>query len=232
LWLTLNQQESAAESILAETVDGHLDVSHTGGAVTEQVAPPVEVADDDDGIPTDDDCNGVFQFDGFGQNKELKPPKLSSYAHAWGVVASWLHDSARDALWRGIIACSDEEERPDIIGRRDLLCEILLERIPGELSFLRDRFLEVVRAFQLHETLPSVTEVVLYDLLAALIVRAIWRADTERGIRPRDPYVDALVVRRLEHAAQVCQIQAVELKALEIQLGANMDASWSVGTLD
>merc|ERR1711972_1242820 len=145
------------------------------------------------------------------------------YVRALGVLISWIHDRARDALLRGILSSQDEQDtRPDHAGRRQLLEDVLLERLPGDLSFLAPRVVQVICAFQLHKTLPPVTDVLLYDLLAALLFRAILRADVVRKVRHRSKQDAAILSKQVEDAARKCDMQAADLKALELQLNVHL----------
>merc|ERR1711924_424808 len=71
----------------------------------------------------------------------------------------------------------------------------------------------------LHETLPPITETSLYDLLAALLLRTIYRADVARKARAGDRHHEAVLSKRLGDAAQACDIASDELTALEMQVG-------------
>jgi len=128
--------------------------------------------------------------------------------------------NARNAIHCGRLPkqmCQDE--RPDHAARRGLLADILLDRVPGELSSLSQRLSEVVLALALHETLPPITETALYDLLAALLLRTIYRADVARKARAGDHHHEAVLSKRLGDAVQACNIADDELAALEMQVG-------------
>jgi len=202
-----------------------LAVSGTGHSVAEKTASPSEDLSAKSreaqrvDETNDDDCNN----DMFGAFEPLEFPfeilPKSVVVRAWGVLSSWMHERARDALWRGIAPdCNEQDERPDHMTRHQLLSDVLLQRVPGDLAFIAPRFLQVVSALQLHETLPPVTDALLYDLLAALILRAVLRADVSRKIRPYYQRDETISCRQVEDAAAQCGMQDDELRWLEKQL--------------
>merc|ERR1719408_945775 len=124
------------------------------------------------------------------------------FARAWGVLASWVHDNARAAIWRGIIA--PREDQPDRAARRDLLTDVLLDRMPGEQSHLSSRLLQ-----------------------------AIWRADTARGARHQSQQQEERLSKQLQNAVRCCNIEASELRVLEKQLDPELvDVNWSLNKVD
>merc|ERR1712176_938896 len=95
----------------------------------------------------------------------------------------------------------DEETRPAHRGRRALLPELLNSRIPADLAFLAPRLQELAQWIGVHQTLPSVAESQLYDLLAALLLRALLRVETKQDSGSR-PDSEIVVRRLLDSAAQ------------------------------
>jgi len=138
----------------------------------------------------------------------------SSFVRAWGVLTSWLSDFAVEVL-RGSRAERSEEGRPAHRGRRGLVTELLSARLPGDLTFLAARFHEVVSALSVHQTLPSVTESALYDLLAALLLRSVYRVDVRRGLVAESSHCTSLLDHQVEAAARTLSIADSELQVLD-----------------
>eukprot|EP00811_Abedinium_folium_P012952 NODE_22029_length_725_cov_8.341137.p2 GENE.NODE_22029_length_725_cov_8.341137~~NODE_22029_length_725_cov_8.341137.p2 ORF type:complete len:158 (+),score=35.94 NODE_22029_length_725_cov_8.341137:111-584(+) len=145
-------------------------------------------------------------------------PKVP-FVRAWGVLASWFSDGAREVLMHGIRPADiredveDAQEREAHAARRRLLRELLTERVSGELSFLAPRFNDIISALSVHHPLPCVTEHDLYDLLAAVLLRAIFRADMQR-LGDRDTYSERLLERQLEDAAHRAGVAPDEVEAI------------------
>mmetsp|Transcript_68931 Transcript_68931/g.222806 ORF Transcript_68931/g.222806 Transcript_68931/m.222806 type:complete len:99 (+) Transcript_68931:304-600(+) len=96
--------------------------------------------------------------------------------------------------------------------------ELLSSRLPGDLTYLAPRFHNVIAALSVHQTLPSVTEGELYDLMAALILRAIHRVDVQRGSLADNPYCTSVLDRQVESAAHTLGIEDPELQTLDAML--------------
>jgi len=142
--------------------------------------------------------------------------QVSSFVRAWGVLTSWITDNTLEALHRGVrLEITPDEDRPDHAARRVLLQELLCSRLPGDLSFLGPRLYDVVLTLGVHQVLPPVTDVRLYDLLAALLVRALLRADVERGALREAPKSEEVLTRMLERAAEVLGISPERIEALD-----------------
>lgn len=140
----------------------------------------------------------------------------SPFVRAWGVLTSWLTGPAMEALYHGIrYPTLHEESQPVFSGRRLLLRELMSSRVPGDASFLSLRFDEVVSALGVHQTLPTVTEAVLWDLLAALLLRAVLRCDVHRGVREPNPYCQKVLDYRVEQAVRELGLSVVELETLD-----------------
>jgi len=214
---THTTQPSIASEVVADSKEilvesGTDSLQSQTEATTEKLPQSVEQEKDD---ACDDDLVGHFEPLEFPF--EILPKTVS--VRVWGILASWVHERARDALWRGIApACNEQDDRPDHMTRHQLLSDVLLQRVPGDLSFIAPRLLQVVSAFQLHEALPPVTDVLLYDLLAALMIRAVLRADVSRKIRPYSQREETIACRQVEHASAQCGMQEDEFRWLETQL--------------
>jgi len=141
----------------------------------------------------------------------------SPFVRVWGVLTSWISDFALEVL-RGARVEQSEEGRPAHKGRRDLLGELLSSRLPGDLTFLAPRFHDVISALSVHQTLPSVTEGGLYDLVAALVLRAIYRIDVRRGQFTESVSSAAIIDRHVELAARHMSIAESELEVLDAML--------------
>lgn len=160
-------------------------------------------------IPGNSDSDG--EGDGFTQ-EDTVPDSRSQvpFVRAWGVLNCWLTDPALQVLRGASPQRVSEERRPGHKGRRDLLCELLSSRLPGEVAFLGSRFYELASCLGVHQTLPSVTENNLYDLLAALLLQGLLRVEIQRGVCDLDPFQAAVLERRVKVAAEALGISESE----------------------
>merc|ERR1712062_659339 len=126
----------------------------------------------------------------------------SPFVRAWGVLTGWFSDLAREVLLNGCRLQQGEEGQPSQRARREMLAQVLSERLPGDMTFMAPRFHDLVSAFSVHQTLPSITESDLYDLLAALLLRALYRADTARGSRDTNEHCVGLLDRLMDTAVR------------------------------
>ncbi|CAK0891087.1 unnamed protein product, partial [Prorocentrum cordatum] len=94
---------------------------------------------------------------------------------------------------------------------------LLGERIPPDLGFLGASFYALLAAISVHEALPSVAERALYDLLAALLLRAVYRADVQRGVLTSDEIASARLDRLVQDpgTAQRFGVSAAEVETLD-----------------
>lgn len=139
----------------------------------------------------------------------------SPFVMAWGVLTGWLSDLAREVLLNGTRLEQGEEGQPSQRARREMLEQVLSERLPGDLTFLAPRFHDLVSALSVHQTLPSITESDLYDLLAALLLRALYRADTARGSRDANEHCISLLDRLVDTAVGRLGISEAEVQTLD-----------------
>eukprot|EP00439_Symbiodinium_sp_Y106_P050421 s419_g6.t1 len=188
--------------------------------VAEQEARPPEELKEPSSDPDDDTARDGSDGDDDFYDPDVKLDGKSELAwvRAWGVLSAWLSEPARALLaGRGVREPSDgrgEERRPGHKGRRDLLIELLTSRLPGELSFLAGRWYELASALSVHQTLPSVTEHRLYDLLAAILIRRLYESDAAAGTQP-DSYVRKRLNHQVEEAAKAFGISEKELHVLQ-----------------
>jgi len=153
----------------------------------------------------------------FDQDSSYPPAagwSQSPFVRAWGVLTNWLSNFALDVL-HGARFEHYEEGRPAHKGRRDLLVDLLSSRLPGELSSLAPRFHNVIAALSVHQTLPSVTESSLYDLLAALILRTIHRIDVREGREAASSHCELVLDQQVQAAAHRLGISDSELHGLD-----------------
>jgi len=134
---------------------------------------------------------------------------------AWGVLTGWFSDLAREVLLNGTRLEQGEEGQPSQRARREMLEQVLSERLPGDLTCLAPRFHDLVSALSVHQTLPSITESDLYDLLAALLLRALYRADTARGSRDANEHCIGLLDRLVDTAVGRLGISEAEVQTLD-----------------
>lgn len=178
--------------------------------------------DDETGVRIergDDVLEGLFDWDAtFPENWSG-----SAFVRAWGVLSSWLTQTAKDTL-RGSrqpgVPGSCEEGRQAHRGRRSLLVELMTERVPGELTFLCPRLEVVVASFGVHQTLPSVAEFKLYDLLAALLLRAVFRAEVRRRAVDASDDHERVLQHRVNLAARALKVTDEELASLDAVFGS------------
>lgn len=177
-----------------------------GVHLSDDISSDIEHGDDDE------DNIGFFDTDAVVPGAKWSG---SPFVRAWGVLSSWLTGVAVEVLRSGLrVSSLDEESRPVHKGRRDLLMELLMARVPGEASFLSRRFLDIASILGVHQALPSVTESSLWDLLAALLLRAVLQCDVKRGVLEPNPYCEGVLNRKVSRAAQGLGISASELEQL------------------
>lgn len=194
------QERSALEASRGERAQ-----QDTGEASLEGAASEEEVSDGEAG-------DDLFEADAvFPGGKWTGSP----FVRAWGVLSSWLTDLVMEVLRSGVqLPTVDEESRPAQRGRRELLLELLMLRVPGDAAFLAPRFHDVVRVLSVHQTLPLVTEMELWDLLGALLLRAVLQCDVCRGALETNPYCERVLNHRVETAAKGLGLAASELESL------------------
>mmetsp|Transcript_34928 Transcript_34928/g.88852 ORF Transcript_34928/g.88852 Transcript_34928/m.88852 type:complete len:522 (-) Transcript_34928:25-1590(-) len=140
----------------------------------------------------------------------------SHFVRAWGVLSTFLTDLSKEAICTGIrVQTTEDESRPAHKGRRDLLLELMLDRVPGDVSFLTRRFHDVVMVLGVHQALPSVTEADLWELLASLLLRAVFMCDVRRGSQDPNPYCEKILNHKVSVAAKQLGLSAPELAQLE-----------------
>merc|ERR1712032_238111 len=139
----------------------------------------------------------------------------SPFVRAWGVLTGWFSDLAREVLLNGTKFAQGEEEQPSQRARREMLEQVLSERLPGDLTFLAPRFHDLVGALSVHQTLPSITESDLYDLLAALLFRALYHADTAKGRRDANEHCIGLLDRLVHTAMDRLGMSEGEVQSLD-----------------
>mmetsp|Transcript_132474 Transcript_132474/g.330378 ORF Transcript_132474/g.330378 Transcript_132474/m.330378 type:complete len:488 (-) Transcript_132474:151-1614(-) len=205
-----NAQEGLAARVAAVNADGAASAAPTAAREHDAdlhsgLSSDIEGSDDDAG-------DGFFDADAVAPGAKLA---VSPFVRAWGVLSSWLTGLAVEVLRSGFrVPGRDEESRPVHKGRRDLLMELLLSRVPGDASFLARRFHDLAAALGVHQSLPSVTEAELWDLLAALLLRAVLQYDVRRGALDPNPYCEKVLDRQVSVAAQGLGISASELEQL------------------
>ncbi|CAE8657499.1 unnamed protein product, partial [Polarella glacialis] len=166
------------------------------------------VADDGD---SDLDDNGLFEPDSVIPNGQSD---VVSFVRAWAVLSCWLIDPALQVLRGAAPVRFNDDKRPGHKGRRDLLCELLSSRMPGELAFLSTRFHDLASSLGVHQTLPSVTEHSLYDLLAALLLQGLLHVEVQKGVLEQDSFQAGVMKKRTKDAAKKLGISDSELHTL------------------
>jgi len=142
----------------------------------------------------------------------------SDFVRAWGVLTSWLTDLAREVLNGARIELAEDLGRIPHKGRRDLLSQMLMSRVPGDLAFLAPRFTDLIGTLGVHQALPSVTEVKLYDFLAALLLRSLYRIEVARGVVETNTYSERVANRQVEQTVRKLKMSDAEIQILDDML--------------
>lgn len=135
------------------------------------------------------------------------------WIHVWNTLNTWMTETAKEVLRGGSLEVP-KDRRPAHKGRRDLLTELLTSRLSGEFSFLATRFYEFVSSLGVHQTLPSVTEHRLYDLLAVILMLQLYRMDARRGLFELDDSHVKSLESRMKEAATAFNISEKDLEIL------------------
>merc|ERR1712062_115053 len=85
----------------------------------------------------------------------------------------------------------------------------------GTSLFLAPRFNDVIGALSVHQALPAVTEIVLYDFLASLILRAMFRIDVNRCAIEPNSYSEAVLDHQVKKTQNNFNISDDELQILD-----------------
>lgn len=201
-----------------------------------------------DGDFSDECSSGDDLFDA---GAEPPQPPAVPFVRAYGVLASWLTDMARNVLHVGLppadgpatseqaVAAKCEDELPwehpedEVAGeaeefrapdqstrcqRRRLLQEMLTSAVPGSLSVLAPRLAQVVRVLGVHQSLPTAAEKALYDILVALLLRALLRADVQRGAMATSRDLEVLTDRFVEVSSKAFGLELSEIESLDALL--------------
>lgn len=196
------------------------------GGIAEESIEAAALAEDSclDKEPGDSDCaeDGDVGDDGFFEAEAVFPSAKwsgSPAVRAWGVLSSWLTGLAKEVLCTGVrVPTLDEETDSAHVSRRELLLELLMARVPGDCSFLTRRFHQVIFALGVHQALPSMSEVYLWDLLAVFLLRATLRCDVRRGVLDPNPFCERVLERQIRLAAEGLGISTDELSVLDTTL--------------
>jgi len=198
------------------------DITTTDSTALAMPSPPPAArkneVGEDEGVVDDEDSDGAGFLD-----MDTVPPAMSwegsQFVRAWGVLASWLTDLSKEALLNGTkLQDPDEESRPERKTRRDLLVELLMDRLPGDAAFLSRRLHDVAMTLGVHQTLPSISEAGLWDLLAAMLVRAVLRCDIKRGSLDPNPFCERVLSHQVNVAAKDLGLSKDELASLAAML--------------
>jgi len=162
-----------------------------------------------DAVGSDSDGDGDFYDPDVVPDGKCSTP----WIHVWNTLNTWMTESAKEVL-RGASPEIAEDRRPAHKGRRDLLIELLSSRLPGEFSFLASRFYHLVSNLGVHQTLPSVTEHRLYDLLAAILINQLYHMEIKRGLFDLDNFQAELLDVRMKEAASAFNISEEDLQML------------------
>jgi len=162
-----------------------------------------------DAVGSDSDGDGDFYDPDVVPDGKCSTP----WIHVWNTLNTWMTEAAKEVL-RGASPEIAEDRRPAHKGRRDLLIELLSSRLPGEFSFLASRFYHLVSNLGVHQTLPSVTEHRLYDLLAAILINQLYHMEVKRGLFDLDSFQAELLDVRMKEAASAFNISEEDLQML------------------
>mmetsp|Transcript_71119 Transcript_71119/g.126060 ORF Transcript_71119/g.126060 Transcript_71119/m.126060 type:complete len:544 (-) Transcript_71119:39-1670(-) len=176
--------------------------------------------DAEDLSEADDDGKGFFDADGIDTAAHERCVE-SGFVRAWGVLTSWLTESAQRTIHGGTVPeIHPQDDRPDFAVRRTLLNEMLTQRVPGDLAALAPRLSEVVASLGIHQALPAVTESDLYDLLGSLLLRVLLQAEVARGSCGASTATRGkeLLTQKVKQAAKNLRMTAGELAVLEAHL--------------
>lgn len=164
-----------------------------------------------------DDGNGDnLEVDAVAALNNAHEASLGGFVRTWGVLSSWYKASACGAvLHRGAALERVGAENADHAARRALLGHLLQARVNPEATFLAPRFQQVLDALWVHQTLPSVADLQLYDLLAAVLLRAVYRADQARGACHASAEVEVVLEREARATAKAYGVSDIELELLD-----------------
>jgi len=95
---------------------------------------------------------------------------------------------------------------------------MLMSRVPGDLAFLAPRFTDLIGTLGVHQALPSVTEVKLYDFLAALLLRSLYRIEVARGVVETNTYSERVANRQVEQTVRKLKMSDAEIQILDDML--------------
>jgi hypothetical protein len=110
------------------------------------------------------------------------------------------------------VESSDQSTRSQ---RLRLLQEMLITSAPSGLSELIPRLVQVARVLGVHQPLPTVTEKPLYDVLVALLLRALLRADVTRGAIPPRKDLEVLTDRFVVVSSKSFGLEPNDIEVLD-----------------
>eukprot|EP00927_Polykrikos_kofoidii_P055042 TRINITY_DN49358_c0_g1_i1.p1 TRINITY_DN49358_c0_g1~~TRINITY_DN49358_c0_g1_i1.p1 ORF type:complete len:627 (-),score=108.10 TRINITY_DN49358_c0_g1_i1:151-2031(-) len=204
-------EEKASKDNCTNSRDDTNGKTSVGGKVQFNVNVVKDDLDCEDTDAISDGSSGDEHFDPDGV---VQVPNGIPFVRAWGVLASWLTDQARQVMHHGEHLERDEEARPAHRGRRVLIRDLIASRVPGDLSFMSSRLEDFTFALGVHQSLPSVAESNLYDFLSSLFLRSLLRADMKRGVISPSAVADAMATRFLEITSRKFGITDEELETL------------------
>eukprot|EP00933_Yihiella_yeosuensis_P042754 TRINITY_DN37427_c0_g1_i2.p1 TRINITY_DN37427_c0_g1~~TRINITY_DN37427_c0_g1_i2.p1 ORF type:complete len:487 (-),score=111.63 TRINITY_DN37427_c0_g1_i2:82-1542(-) len=208
-----------------ESEDQSKDVAKAVPSKTVRFAPPERVEKEEEADEEKEEDQVADLFDGassvddedgfFDESEKPSSQSVLSFVRVWGVLSSLLTHNATDFLKGGEPLRLDEERYPAHKGRRNLLQQLLGERLPPDLSFLSARFFDLVGCLGVHQTLPCVTETRLYDLLGALLISGLLKGDVARGLIEVESSQMNLIDKKVKDASKAFGLTDSELMMLQ-----------------
>mmetsp|Transcript_10474 Transcript_10474/g.23786 ORF Transcript_10474/g.23786 Transcript_10474/m.23786 type:complete len:423 (+) Transcript_10474:43-1311(+) len=138
----------------------------------------------------------------------------SPFVRAWGVLTEWCTPLARELMAQTEPVVLPEVESASVTSRRQLLADLLAVRVPFDLASLGTGLHRLTTLVGMHQPLPPVTEVKLYDLLAIVMLDGLYRAEVAARGTSNDGSLKVAIQRHLHSAAEAYGVSPEELQVL------------------